>query len=231
MLKGKHFIHFLLVLVSVTITVVGCSKKTKYKLSGVIYNDCGEPVGKIKIDIRQRSTAFVDNSGGSLKTIETLADGTFEYKYKSLDNANTPIAIFDGTSSNATLLMSGIPANSDEIVTIYKQKSVNISFTLKFDTLPIPLGDTLYNKKDTIYIGGHQYAGTFHNGQVIGPIKETQDVNFYGWENKVYKLCWGVNKSAYYYSLYTLGKYNEYQVIKYKMTDCDTPLNISIPIK
>lgn len=214
-----------------SVVIVSCSKKTKYKLSGVIYNDCGEPVGKIKIDIRQRSTAFVDNSGGSLKTIETESDGSFEYKYKSLANASTPLAIFDGTGADANLLMSGIPANSDEIVYLYRQKSIDVSFVLNFDTLPIPKGDTLYTKKDTIYIGGHEFAGTFHNGQILGPVKEMQDVNFYGWENKIYKLCWGVGKPAYLKSLVSLGRYNEYHVIKYKMTDCDTPLKVSIPLK
>jgi hypothetical protein len=226
----KYYIYLLLILIPASTIIIGC-KKVKHKLSGVIYNECGETVGKIKIDIRQRSTAFVDKSGGSLITIETDKDGTFEYKYKTLANANTPLAIFDGTGSNANLLMSGIPANSDEILTIYRHKSINISFTLNFDTLPIPKGDTLYTKKDTLFIGGHEFVGTFHNGQKVGPVTESQDVNFYGWENKVYKLCWGVSKPVYLKSLVSLGRYNEYHVIKYKMTDCDTPLNISIPIK
>ena len=229
--KGKFFIYILLLLVPITVIIGGCSKRTKHKLSGVIYNDCGEPVGKIKIDIRQRSTAFVDNSGGSLKTIETESDGTFEYKYKTLDNGATPLAIFDGTGADANLLMSGIPANSDEILTIYKQKTINISFVLNFDTLPIPKGDTLYTKFDTLIIGGNEYVGSFKNGQILGPIKQNQDVNFYGWESKAYKLCWGVGKPEYLKSLVTLGRYNEYHVVKYKMTDCDTPLKVSIPLK
>ncbi|MFM2225316.1 MAG: hypothetical protein RJA07_1518 [Bacteroidota bacterium] len=229
--KSKYFIYLMLLLMPLTILVVGCSKKKKYKLSGVIYNSCGEPAGKIMIDIRQRSTAFVDYSGGSLKSFKTNSDGTFEYTYKTLDNATTPLAIFDGTAADANLLMSGIPANSDEIVDIYREKKVNFTFTLNFDTLPIPHGDTLYTKKDTLFAGAHQFSGTFHNGQVIGPIVENQDVNFYGWEKKVYTFCWGVNRKDFYHSINSLGRYNEYRVIKYQMTECDETTNINIPIK
>ncbi|MEY2829518.1 MAG: hypothetical protein RIQ33_1376 [Bacteroidota bacterium] len=231
MKKLNYFIYFLILLVPIVLVITSCSKKKKYKLSGIIYNECNEPVGETTIDIRQRSTAFVDYTGGSVKTIKTNKDGTFEYSYKTLDNGATPLAIFAGTAADATLLMSGIPTNSDEVVNIYLKKSVNLTFTLNFDTFPIPKGDTLYTKHDTLYLGGHQFVGTFHNGQVLGPIVEQQDVNFYGWENKVYSVCWGIRLPDYLKSLISLGRYNEYKVIRYKMLDCDMNTNINIPLK
>jgi hypothetical protein len=231
MKKANYLIYFLLLLIPAIVIVTGCSKKKKYKLSGIIYNECNEPVGEITIDVRQRSTAFVDYTGGSLKSFKTNKDGTFEYNYKTLDNGSTPLAVFAGTAPDAAMLMSGIPANSDEVVNIYLKKTVNLTFTLNFDTFPIPKGDSLYTKFDTLYLGGNKFKGTFRNGQVIGPISVQQDVNFYGWENKVYSLCWGIRLPDYLKSLVSLGRYNEYKVIRYKMLDCDVNTNINVPLK
>ena len=220
-------LSILILLVPSTILFTSCSKKTKYTLSGTLYNDCGEPVTNSSIDIRQRSTAYSDYSGGSIDVVKTDGSGKFSLKYKSLDNGGTPISIFDGSGADAKLLMSNIPANTDLSVDIYRQKTVKINFIINYSSVAA----SLYSKKDTLYIGGNKFGGPFSKGQVLGPISEQQDVNFYNFQTKDYTVCYGVNFNDYINSIITLGHYKEYQIAHYNMGDCGSDTNVSIFIK
>ncbi len=205
----------------------GCKKKTKYTISGTLYQDCGTTVNSTSIDIRQRSTAYVDYSGGSLKVIKTDKSGNFSYTYKQLDNGNTGISIFDGDAPDAKLLMGGIPANTDVTVNLFRYKTVNLDYIIDYTTTD----DSLYTRFDTLYIGGNPFAGPFRKGQTLGPIREGQDVNFYNYETKDYTTCWGVTLPDYWHSQQSLGHYNEYHVVHYNMPACGADGNLVLMLK
>ncbi len=223
----KSSIFFLVFALGLISIFSSCKKKTKYTISGTLYQDCGQTIGATSIDVRQRSTAYVDYSGGSLKVIKTDKNGNFSYTYKQLDNGSTDISLFDGDGDNANLIMEGIPANMDVQLNLYRYKNVSLTYTIDYTTTQ----DSLYTRFDTLYIGGKPFAGPFRKGQTFGPISESQDVNFYGYETKDYTTCWGVTLPDFWLSTQSLGHYKEYHVIHYNMPSCGSVGNQVIMLK
>ncbi len=206
-----------------------CSKKTKFTISGTFYDHCSSAVSGATLDIRQRSTTYVDNSGGSIGTIKTDGSGNFSFVYKQVDNSGTLISIFDGTDASANLIMEGIPANQNVDLKLYRYLNVSLSFTIDYDST----ADTLCTRKDTLILGAvNKFAGPFHRGQVFNSVGQIEDVNFYGYESKNYTLCWGIGWGDYYQSTNSLGHYKPYHVVNYNMNaDCGSATNVVVKIQ
>ncbi len=227
-MKSQKIIAFFLLMLPTIVVINSCHKKTKFTISGTFYDHCGKSVSASTIDIRQRSTVYQDKSGGSIGTVKTDGNGNYSFVYKQLDNSGL-ISIFDGTDASANLIMEGIPVNQNVDLKMYRYLNVNITFTIDYDST----ADTLYTRKDTLILGAvNKFAGPFHRGQVLNSVGQIEDVNFYGYQNKNYTLCWGIGWNDYYRSTNSLGHYHQYHVVNYNMNaDCGAATNVIVKIQ
>ncbi len=211
---------------------ISCKKTVKYLLHGAVFNKCGEPMANSTIEIRQRGTAYYTKatSGGPIGTVKTDGSGNFSFEYKALKETDS-LAIFDGTGNDAKSLMTGIPANSNEHLFVYRYMKLDMHVTTS-GIVVVGTNDSMYTYHDSLVVGGeHIYYGAFRNGQDNGTFTIEPDVSHYNYLNKDYSLIWGIGWTNYIMHYITYKHYNEgFGVVHYKIDGCDGPNKVDINI-
>jgi len=230
--KNLTLLFICLLAIPVLIFSESCKKKAKFILHGAVFNKCGEPYANALLEIRQRGTAYYTkaSSGGPIGTTKTDGSGNFTFEYTALTELDS-LSIFDGQDATSLPLMSGIPANSNEQVFVYKTMTLEMIIKAA-GIIPVGTNDSMYTRKDSLIIGGeHIFYGAFRNGQEAGRFTINADVSNYNYLKQDYSLIWGIGWTNYILHYITYKHYDEgFGVIHYKIKGCDEDNIIDISL-